>query len=118
MALAAELLVEAERTDFSNRPPPRHYYRVALHRLGLSTGIGMQSLVAAVIMWLIATAAAQARYVVDNKGRPFPCLLYETGCTVLPPPGAPLQPPPDQRRQPAPPPYVPCGSRCDLLDRA
>jgi hypothetical protein len=78
----------------------------------------MQSFVAAVIMWLIATTAAQARYVVDNKGRPFPCLLYETGCTVLPPPGAPLQPPPDQRRRPAPPPYVPCGSRCDLLDRA
>jgi hypothetical protein len=47
-------------------------------------------LVAAVIAWLIATTAAQAQYVVDNKGRPFPCLPFDTGCTVLPPLGAPL----------------------------
>jgi hypothetical protein len=28
-----------------------------------------------------------------------------------------LKPLPVMRRRPQPPPYVPCGSRCDLLDR-
>ena len=75
----------------------------ALSQSGLTSALHhFQSLVAAVVAWLIATTAAQAQYVVENKGRPFSCVLFDTGCTVPPLLGAPLQPLPDQRRRPAP----------------
>ena len=34
--------------------------------------------------------AAWAQYVLDNKGRPYKCLPYDTNCQTLPPPGTPL----------------------------
>jgi hypothetical protein len=65
---------------------------------------------------VLLTAAAAAQYTFDAKGRRYECLPGDWGCTVLPPPGAPLQPLPAERRRPVQPP-VPCGTRCDPLDR-
>jgi hypothetical protein len=76
----------------------------------------MMKLIAALLV-LLLSGAAQAQYTFDTKGRRYPCLPGDWSCSVLPPPGAPLRPLPAERRRPAPPPYVPCGSRCDLLDR-
>jgi hypothetical protein len=68
----------------------------------------------AVLILLLLSGAAEAQYTLDATGGRYKCV---TSCTVMPPPGAPLQPLSAERRRPAPPPYVPCGSRCDLLDR-
>jgi hypothetical protein len=69
--------------------------------------------VLATLMLVALTGAASVQYSFDAKGRRYPCLPGDWSCTVLPPPGAPLP----AKRRPQPPPYVPCGSRCDLLDR-
>jgi hypothetical protein len=57
--------------------------------------------------------AAWAQQTFDVKGRRYQCQPGSGSCSLLPRRAVPL---PDQRRQ-RPPPYVPCGSRCDLLDR-
>jgi hypothetical protein len=75
---------------------------------------------AALIVMLLA-GEAEAQYALDAKGRRYQCLPGDRSCTLLPQP-APLQPLPERGRtvdapRQRPPPYVPCGSRCDLLDR-
>jgi hypothetical protein len=77
----------------------------------------MKLVVAALLIALTANPVALAQYTFDAKGRRYPCVTGDWSCQVLPPPGAPLQPLPVERRRPQPPPYAPCGSRCDLLDR-
>jgi hypothetical protein len=78
----------------------------------------MKVALAALMLVLLATAAS-AQYTFDAKGRRYKCLPGDWSCTVLPPPGAPLQPLPlrDNGRRPLPPPVDQCGTRCDLLDR-
>ena len=76
----------------------------------------MKLVIAVLLIAVAANTAALAQYVFDAKDRPYTCLPGDLSCTVLPPPGAPMRPIPVERRRPAPPPYVPCGSRCDLLD--
>jgi hypothetical protein len=68
-----------------------------------------------VILVLLSSGAAQAQYTLDAKARRHHCLPGDSSCRVLPPPGAPLQPLRERDRR-QPPPYVPCGTRCDLLD--
>jgi len=77
----------------------------------------MKLVITALLIALAVNTAALAQYTFDAKGKRYRCANGDWSCTVLPPPGAPLQPLSDQRRRSAPPPYVPCGSRCDLLDR-
>jgi hypothetical protein len=66
-------------------------------------------------MLVLLTGAAFAQYTFDAKGRRYKCATGDWSCTVLPPPGAPLQP--LRRPRPTPPKIEECGSRCDLLDR-
>jgi hypothetical protein len=72
-----------------------------------------------VLILALLTGAAAAQWRFDAKGRRYQCLQGDWSCSVLPPPGAPLQPLPERRTRSdtARPPYVPCGSRCELLDR-
>jgi hypothetical protein len=64
------------------------------------------------LLLVLIAVAASAQQTFDAKGRRYQCQPGGGSCGLLPRRGVPL---PDQRRQP--PPYVPCGSRCDLLDR-
>ena len=66
---------------------------------------------------VLITGAAEAQATLDAKGRRYQCLSGDWSCTVLPPPGAPLQPLSAPRPRPPPPKVEECGSRCDLLDR-
>jgi hypothetical protein len=79
--------------------------------------LALTVLILSLLIGMAVNAAALAQYTFDAKGRRYKCLPGDWSCTVLPPPGAPLQPLPAERRRPAHTPYVPCGSRCDLLDR-
>jgi hypothetical protein len=45
----------------------------------------------AALFVLLAAGSASAQYVLDEKGRVYPCLPYKPGCE-LPPAGTPLQP--------------------------
>ena len=63
----------------------------------------------------IGEALKSDQYTLDAKGRRYKCLPGDRSCTVLPPPGAPLQP--LRRPKQTPPRVEECGSRCDLLDR-
>jgi hypothetical protein len=76
----------------------------------------MKLVIAVLLIAVAANTAALAQYVFDAKGRAGTCLPGDSACSTLPPPRARLQPLP-QKRRPPPAPYVPCGSRCDLLDR-
>ena len=71
----------------------------------------------AMLVLLLLTQSASAQYTFDAKGRRYKCLPGDWSCSVLPPPGAPLQP--LRRPRPRPPSTTveECGSRCDLLDR-
>jgi hypothetical protein len=77
----------------------------------------VRTTVAALLALVFATSAAAAQYTLDAKGRRYQCLTGDWSCSVLPPPGAP--PRGIQHRAPRqhPPPFMPCGARCDLLDR-
>jgi hypothetical protein len=68
------------------------------------------------LLLVLIVIAASAQQTFAAKGRRYQCLPGNRSCSLLPPRGVPSQPLPDQHR-PRPPPYVPCGSRCDLLDR-
>ncbi len=75
-------------------------------------------LVLATLALLLLTESVSAQYVLDAKGRRYQCLPGDWSCSVLSPPGAPLQPLPRKRSNTTPlPPTDQCGSRCDLLDR-
>lgn len=52
----------------------------------------MNCVFAAFFVLLLPNMTAQAQYVLDNNGRPYKCLPYDTNCQTLPPPGTPLQP--------------------------
>ena len=76
----------------------------------------MKLVIAVLLIAVAANTAALAQYVFEAKGRRYTCLPGDRMCTVRPPLGTPLQPLSAERRRPSPQPYVPCGSRCDLLD--
>ena len=58
----------------------------------------MKLVIAVLLIAVAANTAALAQYVFDAKGRRYQYLPGDRSCTVLPPPGAPLQP----LRAPAP----------------
>jgi hypothetical protein len=60
--------------------------------------------------------AATAQVPFNAKGARYPWLPGDWSCTVLAPPGAPLQP--LRRPQPTPSKVDECGSRCDDLVKA
>lgn len=59
----------------------------------------MRPVIAALLIGLTTNTVALAQYTFDAKGRSYDCAPYDWGCTILPPPGAPLQPLPEQLRQ-------------------
>ena len=76
----------------------------------------MKLVIAVLVIAVAANTAALAQYVFEAKGRRYTCLPGDRMCAVRPTPGTPPQPLSAERRRPSPRPYVPCGSRCDLLD--
>ncbi|MBV8746558.1 MAG: hypothetical protein JO134_16095 [Xanthobacteraceae bacterium] len=70
----------------------------------------------AILLLVLVSGAASAQQTFDAKARRYKCLPSNGSCSLVPPRAVQLQPVPGQRRRPSPP-YVPCGSRCDLLDR-
>ena len=76
----------------------------------------MKLVIAVLLIAVAANTAALAQYVFEAKGRRYTCLPGDRMCAVRPTPGTPPQPLSAERRRPSPGPYVPCGSRCDLLD--
>ena len=75
----------------------------------------MKVALAALIVVLLS-GAAEAQWTFDAKGRRYHCLPGDWSCSVLPPPGAPLRGVQPRAMRHAPP-FMPCGARCDLLDR-
>ena len=67
------------------------------------------------LLLVLIAGAASAQRTFDAKDRRSQCPPGGP-CSLPRPQGVPLQALPHQRRQQLPP-YVPCGSRCDLLDR-
>jgi len=85
----------------------------------ISAALPVVRLALSALILALLTTAASAQYALDAKGRRYKCLPGDWSCSVLPPPGAPLQPLPRTRSEatrPLPQPDQ-CGSRCDLLDR-
>jgi hypothetical protein len=70
----------------------------------------------AMLLLVLITGAASAQRTFDAKGPRYQCPPGDGPCSLPRPQRVPLQALPHQRRQQLPP-YVPCGSRCDLLDR-
>ena len=52
----------------------------------------MKLVIAVLLIAVAANTAALAQYVFDAKGRRYQYLPGDRSCTLLPPPGAPLQP--------------------------
>ena len=76
----------------------------------------MRVALAALIVMLLS-GAAEAQYALDAKGRRYQCLPGDWSCSGLPPPGTQVWGVQRRASRHHPPPFTPCGSRCDLLDR-